>query len=336
MIKLATALIFPVIIILFRKRNLVSLGVFVAMMLPLVLSVSACGSSDNEGNANYYEEEAFSAVRAENEAWEDAELASEAAWKMLDEESLNELSAEAGATPKNARDSREAASLQLAALANVPVWSSNETITEAFARVRDTAFISWNLSDGTFFPRRSTWLYPDDGCFARAELMAFNLEDWGYPGVVKIFVFGNLEVTSQNAAKKPDGTTGSVRWWYHVAPILKSGENKYIVLDPSIDPQKPLPLSSWLNSMGWNNGSGTTILMSICPSHTYVPYDDCDFAIISTGNYDATLERQKYYLPKEWNRLVNLGRDPLSELGRYPWWLSLSKEEFSESKPCCF
>jgi hypothetical protein len=66
--------------------------------------------------------------------------------------------------------------------------------------------------------------------------------------------------------------------------------------------------------------------MSICPAHTYIPYDACDFSSVNKGNYHATLNRQKGYLPKEWDRLVSLGRDPLSELGRYPWWLTILEE----------
>lgn len=279
-----------------------------SLFLLFLMLLASCGSSNNSVDDL---EELYSEERADDATWETEQAEAETIWKRMGN----------GEIPANSADvSKVAVSMDAAVLDNIPVWSNDSAITEGFTKVRDTAFISWTYNNASF-PRRSTWLYPDDGCFARAELMVLNLETWEYSSVAKIFVFGNLQVTSANAAKEADGTTKTVKWWYHVAPILKSADEGILVFDPAIQPSSPVSLASWLNSMGWNDGADTSFYFNICPAHTYIPQSVCDFAAPGTGDYDSTLETQKYYLSFEWNRLVSLGRDPQRELGDYPPWL---------------
>src|SRR5205823_1645100 len=123
----------------------------------------------------------------------------------------------------------------------VTEWESVDAMNRHFQEFRDKRFLISDLQPG--FMRRSSWLYPDDGCFARAGLAILNLFQEKVTPPEKIFVFGNLSVKTANS---PDG---SVSWWYHVAPIVQIGAEKY-VLDPALNPRAPLKLEDWLSLMG--------------------------------------------------------------------------------------
>jgi hypothetical protein len=130
-------------------------------------------------------------------------------------------------------------------LSRVPVWQDKQTLDNLFYRLRDERFINPQSS----FPRRSTWLYPDDGCYARAGLMAERLTGWHeFTGnaLAKIFAFGNLKVLTANNSR------GAVYWWYHVA-VIAAVNAEYYILDPAVEPRAPLPLKKWLQLINQNN-----------------------------------------------------------------------------------
>lgn len=77
--------------------------------------------------------------------------------------------------------------------------------------------------------------YAKDGCYARAHEMAMILEEKGIKSG-KVFLEGDLKVKKG----KED-----IKWWYHVAPIIMSQDEVY-VLDPSIF-NKPVKLQTWIN-----------------------------------------------------------------------------------------
>lgn len=178
-------------------------------------------------------------------------------------------------------------------------------LEESFKYLRDFRFIKWNGRT-----RRSSWLYPDDGCFARASLAVKNLFLNNVKAPDKIFAFGNLKLHTTNSAR------GYVTWWYHVAPIVEVHGEKY-VLDPSIDPTTPLLLEDWLSRMG----PIQKLKVSICSSGTYGPKSNC--SRITDGKESAALGAQGKYLNLEWNRLINLRRNPVKELGDFPPWNNL-------------
>src|SRR5690606_38024642 len=66
-------------------------------------------------------------------------------------------------------------------------FSSLSDLQKAFSYVRDLRFLSDNVNN---LMRRSTWLYPDDGCFARSAMMVGQLAS--QVQLAKIFVFGEL------------------------------------------------------------------------------------------------------------------------------------------------
>ncbi|NJL24794.1 MAG: hypothetical protein HC902_06255 [Calothrix sp. SM1_5_4] len=188
----------------------------------------------------------------------------------------------------------------------VTVWESEDAMLERFRALRDQRWLK--LPERPDFLRRSSWLYPDDGCFARAALANRNLGKWSYSVPNKIFVFGDLNVMTVNAV------SGMVSWWYHVAPIVEVNGQKY-VLDPAIEPRQPLKLEDWLARM---SSTPQDLEVAICGSGTYTPNDDC--ARISDGQENEAAEDQLVYLRYEWNRLLQLKRDPESELGDNPPW----------------
>lgn len=187
-------------------------------------------------------------------------------------------------------------------------WKSEEQVKEAFEKIRDTRFL--DPESVPKFLRRSSWLYPMDGCFARAGLAVKNLMDWKFPTVYKLFVFGDLTVDTLNSPM------GQVTWWFHVVPAVKLKDEVY-VLDPAIEAHRPLLLKNWLETMTVDVKS---LKLSICDGQTYTPADSClappKDPLDDWGRFD-----QMEYLELEWENLLKLRRSPEKELGDNPPWL---------------
>jgi hypothetical protein len=162
-------------------------------------------------------------------------------------------------------------------------------------------------------PRRATWLYPDDGCFVRAVVAADLITKKSAVQPMKIFAFGTLKVKTANSV------IGEVEWWYHVAPITKvvdavNGTEKFYVYDPAIQPKNPMEVTAWLKTM-----NAPDIDVAICATDAYDPDSDC-----AIGEANPTTRAQTeaaWFLPSEWSRLEELGRNPVDELGAKPPWL---------------
>ncbi|MEK2647239.1 protein-glutamine glutaminase family protein [Bdellovibrio sp. BCCA] len=189
----------------------------------------------------------------------------------------------------------------------IPDVGSYADMENQFFYVRDTRFLTTQDKN---FPRRLTWMYPDDGCYARAEVAKFELENHNFPAPKKVFVFGNLSALSDNSP------TGSVQWWYHVAVSYRVGADVYI-FDPALEPQRPLKLAEWNKLVG---GDNAYVQYSICDHETYDPSGDCYHPTPQSKN-DAYYE-QKSFLQYEWDRIVELKRNPEEELGNNPPWLN--------------
>ncbi len=89
------------------------------------------------------------------------------------------------------------------------------------------------------------FLYPDDGCWARAQEMCNIFLELGLtPG--KVWNYGDLTVKTHNSPQC------EVSWVYHVAPILQVANGGAIgirVIDPSLF-RAPVPLSEWIHKQG--------------------------------------------------------------------------------------
>lgn len=190
-------------------------------------------------------------------------------------------------------------------ISQVPDVGSFADLENQFNFVRDTRFMHDSRKN---MDRRLTWLYPDDGCYARAEMAAHMLAKNNFVQPKKIFVFGNLRAATNNT---PGGT---VEWWYHVAVTYRIDQTLY-VFDPAIDPSHPLTLNEWHAAVG---GNAVRPLYAICDSHTFDPNQDCVHPEVMDENFARS--QQNMFLYAEWQRVLSLGRNPEKELGDFPPW----------------
>lgn len=188
-----------------------------------------------------------------------------------------------------------------------PFTGGKSLLVANFVHTRDWRFLPDPQVAG--FMRRLSWMYPDDGCFMRAEWLARLLnQHYRQAWVNKLFVFGNLE------APTPNHPQGVVRWWYHVVAAM-GFQNQVIVYDPAIDPNQPLTLETWMSKIAKDP---TQLKLSICKSGTFSPREDCEKLEPIDEKY--LRDYSDTYLKAERERLTQMGRDPEKELGEHPPW----------------
>jgi hypothetical protein len=89
-----------------------------------------------------------------------------------------------------------------------------------------------------------------------------------------------------------------------------------MVLDAAIDPTKPLPWKQWLLKQV---PTLSAVKVTVADSNAYTPYS------LAYGSYNfntfATLSQKYSFLKKEWDRQIELGRNPEQVLGNNPPWL---------------
>lgn len=89
--------------------------------------------------------------------------------------------------------------LRSTSLPKATPWKSSLVLKQRFEQLRDQQFLTSSSSPGML--RRISWLYPDDGCFARAAMVSRNAFRLFVPIPDKIFVFGNLRVKTPFSKK---------------------------------------------------------------------------------------------------------------------------------------
>lgn len=188
---------------------------------------------------------------------------------------------------------------------DVPVWSEGVDPVVEFQKIRDFRFIDDPAHKN--FLRRVTWLYPDDGCYARADMTRKHLKEWNNFLVKKIFIFGNLNLKTKNALN------GMVSWWYHVASVIRYNTEIY-VFDPAIDDKEPLLALKWVKSL---TDDPESVRIAVCSEYSYDPNSQCDNEKENPGR---ALYDQKSLLNVEWTRQEDLGRNPADVLGDNPPW----------------
>ena len=191
-------------------------------------------------------------------------------------------------------------------LNEIPQLNDYVELERAFLYLRDVRF----LEDPEFtgLQRRSSWIFPDDGCYARASLAIENLQNHSALRPLKIFAYGNLVAKTSNTFE------GTVTWWYHVAPIL-GAQGNYYVLDPALEPKRPLLLKEWASRLGQSQ----YISYNICQPQTYMPYSSCDNP--ASNEDENAASDQLGFLPLERERILELDRNPIEELGEHPPWV---------------
>jgi hypothetical protein len=187
----------------------------------------------------------------------------------------------------------------------LPEWTHDVSeLIPPFVHARDV-----RMYGSRKFLRRSTWLYPNDGCFARAAHVTRAVAAGGAPlRPGKVFIFGNLTLpTRYNRA-------GRVHWWFHVAAAYRKGDT-VLILDPAIEPYRPLPLAEWVAKFSRTPGSTR---VSLCDANSYYPRHRCIGG--SRAQERSAISTQTGFLNPEWNRVLSLGLSPRKVLGDEPPW----------------
>lgn len=186
-------------------------------------------------------------------------------------------------------------------MSSVAPWGNGD-INKAFSEIRDERF----MKDDTGFARRPTWLYPYDGCYARAEVAAQRLELKGFSKPSKVFIFGNLVVKSKDASQ------GVVTWWYHVV-VAYGHQGTIYIFDPALEPNNLLTVQQWSALMGPEEKQ-----FSICDDAAFDPYSPCEGG--AQLSYEQAQEEQEDFFEPEKENLILLGKNPAEELGDLPIW----------------
>lgn len=172
---------------------------------------------------------------------------------------------------------------------------SSDQIAEAFYLVRDKNFL-FDEREPTK-KRRIPWFYIDDGCQVRADLAAaLILEELSLKSY-KVFIFGNaIRVESDLSLNK-------ITDWgrFHVAVGLVNKAGDLVILDPSVDYDKPMPISDWTKKIS----SAIDDKIAVCSMYSFVPEDDCKQKSVSGSA--MILVEDLLYLEKE--RLLKLDFD---------------------------
>jgi hypothetical protein len=180
---------------------------------------------------------------------------------------------------------------------------------QAFALVRDRRF----QTDVDGNTRRLSWLFPDDGCYTRAELAArLIVKELGLPAPAKIFSFGDKKsagapsvttLGSTLTAFTKNTASGSISWWYHVAAVVDVDGVTY-VFDAAIDPTGPMTKAAWLAAQTAKGGHVGAVI--VCDTNAYAPGSPC----VGGASQQQAANSWQFgtYLPEEWNRQIQLGR----------------------------
>lgn len=223
-------------------------------------------------------------------------------------------------------------------LSDVPQWS-DAAIEWYFEYIRDTR---WLHEDGDMYlpERRISWLYPDEGCEVRAEL-AIGMGYWLDPALkpfklwaIDIYDDLGLFFVSNNAF--PGRWS---RWNYHVAPVVKNSVGSLIVLDPAINPNRPLFWEDWLATMVddfYNsfNIEGGRYQVALSDSCAYERDDQTRGDGGCADHYNQAFQEMEYdLLLEEWERQVSdLDRDSYDYFyDYYPDWVNGTKYEAEDT-----
>lgn len=122
------------------------------------------------------------------------------------------------------------------------------------------------------------WGYRQDGCYARAHLMARRFEEMGYH-VDKIWIKGDLKVDFK------DGQ--NIEWNFHVAPVVHvpnaDGSTTPYVIDPSIM-EEPVPMQQWMQRMTGDQRHAPRISAFPFPENASV-YGRASYVITNSDPY---------------------------------------------------
>lgn len=248
-----------------------------------------------------------SAIRAPGQSWQEALLARPLHTRASVETSAADSSEAPDSAMKVARTYDEEMDF-----ARLPDWPyDKKKLLEVMRVVRDDR--RYFHPENPKFARRALWLYPYNGCFVRAAVIAQKFEEKGLPRPGKVYAIGDLK------AKTKYDQRGWVYWSYHVAPAYRVG-GEVIVMDPALAPTRLLRFKEWLKLISVADSS---VKVAVCSTYSYSPIDSC-----LRGERDqerSTVSHLISYLPDEWKRLTDLGYEAERLLGDEPPWRPLDQ-----------
>lgn len=142
-------------------------------------------------------------------------------------------------------------------LSELPVYTE-EQITSAFNSIAHNSGLEFG--------------YPQGGCQQRAQMMHQLLDKQLHLTHARVWIFAPQDLYPNDTRlleiADPNGivTGGKIKWAYHVAPCLlrknSNGSVDTVVIDPALNPNRPMLLKEWLAAMNNGNVSKYTFLRS--------------------------------------------------------------------------
>ncbi len=186
-------------------------------------------------------------------------------------------------------------------MGGVPEWTHGLAELNAFSEAAHKVR-RYNNPNNQNYQRRAPWLYPLDGCFAKAAHISAFAKAQGRVAPGKVFAFGNLSILTKLSK------TGNVHWSYHVVSAYHIASEIY-VLDPVVSEMDHVPhtgvmkLADWLAKIAKKPNE---IRISLCDANAYDPSSKC----IGDRDFGAYLGHVTYYLKEEFANLKLLGLPP--------------------------
>lgn len=234
---------------------------------------------------SYSQQIPVSPVRAPNQSWEEALRNNMPAWgeSVLDPE----ISLLQDITPDT--------------IGGVPEWPYGLLALNSFVyQVRHARF--YNNPNPGDYKRKAPWLYPIDGCYAKAAHVSAQASIRGYKRPGKVFAFGHLRFNS------PYSSRGRVFWSYHVAAAYHIGSTVYVI-DPMVSGSAALTLDQWIGQL---SSTPERVKVKLCDENAYSPSNRC----IGSKNNGAYLGHIPFLLKSEYSNLRRLGFDAKSLLAQ--------------------
>jgi Glutaminase len=160
----------------------------------------------------------------------------------------------------------------------------------------------YNNPNGQPYMRKAPWLYPLDGCFAKAAHISAIAISRGEIAPGKVFAYGKLRLRSKYVKE------GEVRWSYHVVAAYHIGETVYVI-DPVVGENDDgtyspvLTVSDWVKKL---SAAPTDVKVTYCDKNAYDPNSPC----IGGQPNGAYLGHVSFYLNEEYQNLISIGLNP--------------------------
>lgn len=153
--------------------------------------------------------------------------------------------------------------------------------------------------------RKIPFGFPEDGCYARAHEMSFQLDKQSiHTG--KVFATGRFRVDNGKAAK------GVITWGFHVAPFFLVDDGKVKrpwVIDPSLF-YEPVTLDAWLNKL---TEHPTSELKEVFLTNRYIyhlRHKDRQISDFDPEDMKAAKRLMRKYLKKDTKRAQDASSRP--------------------------